>query len=101
MVIGDFYLYPTTCFHNIQLRMVSSYFVDSYTIHQKVQTGAVSSGFKQEERKSKIKDKKSKLQVKKQKCSVRLPPCTKAELHDPRLRSGQALKGRTTIVFGI
>jgi len=32
--------------------------------------GAVSSGFKQVERKSKIKDKKSKLQVKKQKFSA-------------------------------
>jgi len=37
------------------------------TKRQKVQAGAVSSGFKQMERKSKIKDKKSKLQVKKQK----------------------------------
>jgi len=42
----------------------------------------MSSGFKQMERKSKIKDKKSKLQVKKQKCSARLPPCATMGLHD-------------------
>jgi len=36
----------------------------------KVQAGAMTSGFEQVERKSKIKDKKSKLQVKKQKFSA-------------------------------
>jgi hypothetical protein len=42
-------------------------------VRHKVRAGAVSSGFGQVERKSKIKDKKSKLQVKKQKLNK--PKC--------------------------
>jgi hypothetical protein len=36
-----------------------------------------------------------------QKCSTRPKPHAVMGSHDPRLRSGQALKGRTTITFGI